>query len=227
VAVGKFYGVRIQEQLTCVTLANVSHVKIENARIERCMARFDTGDLPWQTDGLSIGRSSSDIIVNGATIDSTWEGVDVVAGGKGIDRLQINDLTVSNSFSFGLKMGYDLRNARVSRLTVKGAGLSGVVLYGPVRNVRISGATIQNVGMIRRVGGRFSPWPAGNRAGLRIDGNDGSSPQGVVVEDMAVAGRPTEIEFGMLNSVSTPVRLVRFNAEGVGSKRIHGKAHEH
>jgi hypothetical protein len=222
--VAKFYGVRIQEQLTCVALANVSVVKIENARIERCMARFDGGDLPWQTDGLSIGRSSSDVTVNGARIDSAWEGMDVVAGGDGIDRLQINDLTVSNSFSFGLKMGYQLRNARVSRLTVRGAGLAGVVVYGPVRDLRISRATIQGVGAVTGGRGRFSPWPAGNRAGIRIDGTAGSSPRGVVVEDVAVTGRPTEFEFGILNTVTSPIQLVRFNAEGVGSEQVHGNA---
>lgn len=222
VAVAKFYGVRIQEQLTCVSLANVAHVKIENARIERCMARFDTGVLPWQTDGLSIGRSSSDVTINGTTIDSAWEGLDVVAGGDGIDRLQINDLTVSNSFSFGLKMGYQLRNARVSRLSVQGAGLSGVVVYGPVRGVRLTGATIQSVGTVRGARGRFSPWPTGNRAGIRIDGDAGSSPQGVVIEDVAVSGNPSKFEFGLLNTVVTPVELVRFRAAGVGSQMVQG-----
>jgi hypothetical protein len=222
VAVAKFYGVRIQEQLACVSLANVSHVKIENVRIERCMARFDTGDLPWQADGLSIGRSSSDVTINGATIDSTWEGMDVVAGGAGIDRLQINDLTVSNSFSFGLKMGYQLRDALVSRLVVQSAGLSGVVVYGPVRGVHIKKAMVRSVGGIEGTRGHYTPWPAGNRAGIRIDGTPGSSPRGVVVEDMAVSGNSMEYEFGLLNTVAYPVHLIRFNAEGFGSQQVHG-----
>lgn len=220
VAVAKFYGVRIQEQLTCVSLSNVSQVKIENARIERCMARFETGDLPWQADGLNIGRSSSDVTINGAMIDATWEGVDVAAGGEGVDRLQINDLAVSNSFSFGLKMGYQLRNARVSRLNVDGAGLAGVVVYGPVRDVRISRASIQNVGTLRGSRGSYSPWPPGNRAGIRIDGTAGSTPEDVVVEDTVVSGRPTEFEFGILNTGGERIQLVRFKAEGVGSERV-------
>ena len=53
---GKFYGVRIQEQLTCASLANVSHVRITEIRIERCLARFVTGDLPWQADELDTWR---------------------------------------------------------------------------------------------------------------------------------------------------------------------------
>ena len=221
-AVAKFYGVRIQEQLTCAFLANVSHVRIENVRIERCMARFDTGDLPWQTDGLAIGRSSSDVTINGARIDSTWEAMDVVGGGDGIDRLEINDLTVSNAFSFGLKMGYQLRGARISRVNVDGAGLAGVVLYGPVRDVRISRGTIRNVGKLRGNTGSFSPWPPGNRAGIRIDGATGAAPEDIQIEDIAVFGRPKEFEFGLLNTGGRRIRLVRFKGQGFGREQAHG-----
>jgi hypothetical protein len=209
-------------------LANVSHVRIDNARVERCMARFDTGDLPWQADGLDIGRSSFDVAIDGARIDSTWEGMDVAAGGEGIDRLIINDLSVSNSFSFGLKMGYELSNVRVSGLTVAGAGLSGVVVYGPVRNATISRASIRDVGVLRGKRGSYSPWPAGNRAGVRIDvgpsANDAavSAPDNVVLEDTVVSGGPKMYEFGILNSGRRPVRAVRFQAQGFGSERTHG-----
>jgi hypothetical protein len=223
----KFYGVRIQEQLTCVSLANVRHVRVDNVRIERCMARFDSGNLPWQADGLDIGRSSSDVVVNGAKIDATWEGVDVVAGGSGIDGLVIDDLTVFNSFSFGLKMGYRLRDARISAVKVDGAGLSGIVIYGPVRDVRLSRVSIQNVGTVGAERGRYSPWPAGNRAGLRIDGTADSSPENIVVEDMAVSGRPREFEFGVLNTGGRRVQLVDFQALGFGLEKARGVAEDH
>lgn len=220
----KFYGVRIQEQLTCAFLANVSRVRIESARIERCLARFDTGNLPWQTDGLAIGQSSTDVIINGARIDSTWEGVDIGAGGKGIDGLRINGLSVSNSFGFGLKMGYQLRNAQVSRLDVDGAGIAGVIVYGPVRDSRISGATIRNVGAVRAGQTRFSPWPPGNRAGIRID--QGSSPtatpDNLVLEDVSVSGNPTGYEFGVLNTGGRRIQTVRLRANGFGEARARG-----
>lgn len=221
---GKFYGVRVQEQLSCVSLSSVSHVRIRRLKIERCLAQFDTGKLPWQADGLDIGRSSSDIVIDGATIDSTWEGVDVAAGGAGVAGLQINDLTVSNSFSFGLKMGYQLRNARVSGVNVDGAGLSGIVIYGPARDVRISGAAIRNVGAVRGPRGRFSPWPAGNRAGIRIDGAPGSAPEGVLLEATSVSGRPQEYEFGILNTGGKRVEVRGLQAEGFSAERAHGIA---
>ena len=222
--IAKFYGVRIQEQLTCVSLANVSHVTIRNVRIERCMARFDTGDVPWQADGLDIGQSSSDITVNSASIDSTWEGMDVVGGGNGIDRLQIDGLTVSNAFSFGLKMGYSVHDARVSHLKVNGAGLSGVVLYGPVRDVRIAEASIDNIGTVHGSRGDYSPWPPGNRAGIRIDSSGGSSPEDVVIQDVTVSGRPSQFEFGILNTGGRRVQLSDFRAGGYGTERARGLA---
>jgi hypothetical protein len=216
----KFYGVRVQEQLTCVSLGDVSHVVIRNLRIERCLARFDSGNLPWQADGLDIGRSSSDVTIDGARIDSTWEGIDVVAGGDGISGLRMNDVTIANSFGYGLKMGPRLRDALVSRLTVDGAGLAGVVLYGPVRGVTISGASITNVGSLRTGAGLLSPWPSGNRAGLRLDGSGDSSPAGVTIDNMRVSGRPSDYEFGVLNTGSHAVELRAFSAQGFASQQV-------
>jgi len=218
----KFYGVRIQEQLTCLSLANVSHVRISNLRIERCVARFKFRNLPWQADGLDIGRSTSDVVVEGARIDTTWEGMDVVAGGEGIDGLRVHDLTVSNSFSFGLKMGYRLRGARISGLNVNEAGLAGVVIYGPVRDVRLSRSLIQNVGIVGTAGVHYSPWPAGNRAGLRIDGSADASPENIVVEDMTVSGRPGEFEFGVLNTGGRRVHLSGLRASGFSLEKVRG-----
>jgi hypothetical protein len=218
----KFYGVRIQEQLTCAYFASVSHVRIENARIERCLARFDEGDIPWQTDGLDIGRSSSDVLIDRARIDLTWEGVDVAAGGRGIDRLTIKNLTVLNAFAFGLKMGDQLRGASVSALKVDGAGLAGVVVYGPARDVHISNASIRSVGLLRGTHGPYSPWPAGNRAGVRIDGVAPDVPDGVVLEEVAVSGTPGSFEFGILNTGGRRIEATGFNTQDFGIERARG-----
>jgi hypothetical protein len=225
----KFYGVRVQEQITCAFLADVQHVRIVNARVTRCMARFDSGDLPWQADGLDIGQSSSDVVIDGATIDSTWEGIDVVGTGSGVDRLAINNLTVTNSFTFGLKLGYRLRNARVTRLKVAGAGLAGVVVYGPVNKALISAASISGVGAVHGSNSRtFSPWPAGARAGIRIDEGSGGTesagqkPNDIQIEDtnVANAGVSRGYEYGLLNKGGTNVRTLRFTATDFGNVAI-------
>jgi hypothetical protein len=223
VTTAKFYGVRVQEQVTCAQLQDVHHVRIENVRVERCGARFDTGDLPWQADGLDIGQSSSDIVINRAKIDSTWEGVDVAAGGRGVRNLVISDLDVTNAFSFGLKLGYSLSAARIDRLTVVNAGLAGAVVYGPVRDVRITNASLRNIGLVSANGRPTSPWPAGNRTGIRIDtGAGGASPENVLIENAAVSGDARDYEFGILNTGGKGIQLVRFRASGFGRAQSQG-----
>ncbi|MEO6359664.1 MAG: hypothetical protein ABIO43_03695 [Sphingomicrobium sp.] len=225
----KFYGVRIQEQLTCAFLANVQHVRIENIRVSRCMARFDTGDIPWQADGLDIGQSSSDVVIDGARIDSTWEGMDVVATGSGIDGLVINDLSITDAFAFGLKLGYRLRGTRIRRLRVRNAGLAGVVIAGPVSGTRLAEATIYEVGTVRAGPRTLIPWPAGNRAGIRLDeGSSGTedaraTPHDTQITDVAVANieNPNTYEYGILNSGGSALQIVGFQARGFGNAQSH------
>ena len=227
--VAKFYGVRIQEQISCLTMFEVQHVRINNLQIARCMAQFDTGNIPWQADGFAIGLSSSDIVINGGTIDSTWEGIDVAAGGTGVEGLVINDLTIRNSFGFGLKLGVRVRNAQVSRLAVSKAGLAGIVIYGPVNGVHVSGATIDGVGVVRGAKGDFSPWKPGARAGVRVDegggGLDGEGrlPRDVTLDDVTVstAGLSSNYEFGFLNNGGPGVRAMRLNATGYRQAKVH------
>jgi hypothetical protein len=226
----KFYGVRVQEQVTCAYLAEVQHVRIVNADIARCVAKFDTGNLPWQADGLDIGNSSSDIAIDGAVIDSVWEGLDVVAGGSGVDGLSINDVRVSNAFGYGLKLGYNLRNATISGATVTNAGIAGIVVYGPVSGTTISRATIEEVGIVHANGRSFAPWPGENRAGIRVDeGSTGTgaarlTPRGVVIADSIVTNRshPGGYAFGLLNTGGTGVRALRFHAQGYSQSELYG-----
>lgn len=229
VRAAKFYGVRVQEQISCAFLAEVQNVRIENGRVSRCMARFDGGDLPWQADGLSIGQSSSDVVIRNLAVDSTWEGVDVVGTGRGVDRLSIDDLTVTNSFSFGLKIGYRSHDAQVRRLKVVGAGLAGVMLYGPVKNVAISGADISGIGtVLMSTGSMVGPWPAASRAGIQVDGGAAGSeaarqaPDGVLITDARVSpgAGSTGYAFGLLNRGGRNVRIVRFTPSGFNAAGV-------
>ena len=230
IAISKFYGVRIQEQVACAFLSEVRHVRIEHLKIERCMAKLMDGDLPWQADGLDIGQSSSDISVNGADIDSTWEAMDVVANGSGIDGLVIKNLAISNAFAFGLKLGYRLRAAAASGLRMSNVGLAGVVVYGPVNGVTIDDVTIRGVGLVQGPGPTITPWPVGSRAGIRVDfGSRGTeagglAPRNVVVEDALVSNsrHSAAYDFGIRNETREAVRAIRFRAEGFNRSPIDG-----
>jgi hypothetical protein len=217
-ATGRFHGVRVQEQITCAYLGDVQRVRIVNVRISRCMARFRDGDLPWQADGLNFGRNSSDVVVTNAVIDSTWEGMDVVGGGNGIDGLVISDATITNSFGFGLKLGYRLRGTRIANLTVARAGLAGVLVYGPVIGLKLSRARIAGVGSIATSAGNLAPWPSDTLAGIRIDeGTNGSgpglfTPRDIVIDNVQV--NDGTFDFGVLNKGGRQVRVTNLRAVG-------------
>lgn len=218
----KFYGVRVQEQITCASFSEVENVVIRNPRISRCMARFEGGDLPWQADGLDISRSSSNVSVDGPVIDSTWEGMDVVADGKGVDGLSITNARISNSFGFGLKLGYKLHNARISNAIVSNAGIAGVVIYGPVDGVTISGAQISGVGVLSANGRTLVPWRAQTHSGITVqEGRTGvgaaqATPHNVLIEGVTVANAPgaPSYDFGISNKGGVNVRVRAFHAGG-------------
>jgi hypothetical protein len=217
-ATGRFHGFRVQEQITCAYLADVQHVRVDNARISRCMARFSGGDLPWQADGLNFGRNSSDVNVSNAAIDSTWEGMDVVGGGNGIDRLTVSETTITNSFGFGLKLGYRLRGTRVANLTVSRAGLAGVVVYGPVVGLHLSKARISGVGSIATGNGDLAPWSSGTLAGIRIDeGESGGgpglfTPRDIVIDNVEVSDGA--YDYGIFNKGGKQLRVTNLRAAG-------------
>ena len=217
----KFYGVRVQEQLVCVGLVDVTRVRINGARIQRCVARFESRDLPWQTDGFSIGGTSRDIQITNSSVGSTWEGIDVVGGGSGIDDLVIDNFSVRDSFGYGVKLGYRLRNARLSRITVTNSGLGGIVLYGAVDKAFIDGARIDNVGVITVKGSLFNPWPRDIRAGVRIDEAPHGVPRDILLRDIEVTQRMpgSNYQFGLLNNGGRAVRTERFQALGFTLER--------
>jgi hypothetical protein len=219
--VPKFYGVRVQEQITCVLFSEVRNVFIRNPKVSGCSARFEDGDLPWQADGLDISRASSNVDVEGAIIDSTWEGMDVVGAG-GVDGLAIHNARVSNSFGFGLKLGYQLRNARISDSIVTNSGIAGIVLYGPVDGATVSNVEINGVGILSLRGRSLEPWSVETHSGIAIEegptgeGAARAVPRNVLLENVTVANAPGApgYEFGILNKGGTHVQIRGLRATG-------------
>jgi hypothetical protein len=226
----KFYGVRVQEQVTCAAFAEVHNVVIRNARISRCMARFVDGDLPWQADGLDVARSSSNILVDSPVIDTIWEGMDVVANGTGIDGLRIVSPRVTNCFSFCLKLGKQLRKPVVSGAIIRNAGIAGIVFYGPVQDGKLDGATIDGLGTIVVAGRNFVPWPKQPGAGVQInEGTSGSgsdersTPRGLEIDNVAVSsGGGPAYGFGVLNKGGEGVHVQGLRATGFNRAAIGG-----
>ncbi len=223
----KFYGVRVQEQLTCAYLADVDVVRIRNLRIERCLARIGGRDIAWQTDGLTIASRAADVRIEGARIRSTWEGIDVAGSGAGVDLLTLDDVEVDDSFAIAVKLGYRVSRARLSNLRLRRAGLAGIMMSGPVEDVQIATATIEGIGRIDAADTLPDAWASGSRAGVRIGsgsaGRSGRSeaPRNILIEDVEIDGGDVpRYEFGVLNQGGTGVRLSRVTARGFGRANL-------
>jgi hypothetical protein len=226
----KFYGVRVQEQVTCALFSEVQDVTIRSPRISRCVAQFQEGNLPWQADGLDISQSSSNVTVDSPVIDSTWEGMDVVGNGGGIEGLTIRNPRVSNSFGFGLKLGRQVRNARIVSPVISHAGIAGIVLYGAVSDASITGARISGVGLVSAAGGTFAPWVRESHTGIRVqEGPSGlgagrALPRNITIDDADIQAGAIAYDFGVLNTGGGAVHVRRLRASGFGKAAASGVA---
>ncbi len=217
-----FQGVRVQEQLSCVMIVRSTNVVLDKMRIRGCRARFAEGDLPWQSDGVGIGESSSGIRISRSAIADTWEGIDVVGGGTGVKDIAISGTRIDNSFGYGVKGGYNLRNIAVTNNHVSNSGLAGVVFYGPVTGASIMSTKIDGVGSVRLGTTLQRPWQQ-ERAGVLIEqgstaGTATSYPQDVRLENVEVTGEGN-CRFGLLNITPTPLRKAGITVTGCENGR--------
>lgn len=215
-----FFGLRIQEQLAAVMIVRSRGVTIKDARIENCTARLEEGDLPWQADGIAIGDSSSDIVISGDTrIRNTWEGVDVVGGGRGVRNLAMSGLTVTNAFGYAVKWGYDIEGAVLSDSRISQAGLAGIVIYGQVRDAAIRRTALKSIGDVQLNGRMQVPWPVERGgvliAGGAIAGSEGAFPRDVVVDRVTIAGG-RGCSYGFRDRGGRNVRRTGGSASGCG-----------
>ena len=193
-----FYGTRSQEQLACLVFERTRNVRIDDLRIEGCRARFAQGDIPWQTDGLGFGQSSSNIRVNDLRIADTWEGIDM----GNVENITIDRAEISDSFNYAVKVGYDTAGIAITDGIFTRAGLAGVVISGPVRDATIRQVRIEEPGRLFFAGALRNPWQQ-ERAGIVLDmGNPAaqpdSYPKGIVLDRVTVRGEP-DCRFGILN----------------------------
>lgn len=217
VAADGFFGVRVQEQLSCVMIVRSADVTLRESRIDGCRARFAEGDLPWQADGIGIGESTRRVSIAGVAISDTWEGIDVVGGGSGVSDVTIDRARIDNSFGYGVKGGYALSKVTLSNSRLSNSGLAGVVLYGPVAGATVSRTTVDGVGTVRLGKDMVQPWQQ-ERAGVLVE--EGSSAQTAtsfpteVTLDRVIVKGGAACRYGLLNA--TPARLRQNDVRATG-----------
>lgn len=184
----RFYGTRIQEQLTCVGVFGSHDIVMEDTQIRNCHARIDGRSLPWQADGLVIGSGSHDIRIAGdSRISGTWEAIDLVGTGQGTGNIVIDGVTVSDTFAIGIKIGHTIDNVAINNAFIDGAGLAGMMIYGRASRVRVEDVVVSNIGNDREDAATFRQWPD-PKAAIRVDGDGQSAPEDVAIGSVTVAG---------------------------------------
>lgn len=184
----RFVATRVQEQLACVAIFRTTRVVLRNTRIQRCMAQFDDADLPWQADGLDLANGTSNVKILGRTeISTTWEGLDIIGTGLGVDDISLEDVEISNSFSIGLKLGHKVTRVRARQTAIMGAGFAGVMIYGPVDGVELTNTKISKPGYIRQDQEQLDS-SLGEGTGLLITEANATSPINIKVDQLIVIG---------------------------------------
>ena len=201
-----FYGTRVQEQLSCLAIEGSHNVSLERLRIDGCRARFAEGDIPWQADGVGIGQSSRDIRIQNASITDTWEGIDIVGGGRGVSGVTISGAEISNSFNYAVKVGHNASDISVADSTLGRAGLAGIIFYGPVRNALVSKVRIDEPGSVFYAGMLQRPWWQELAGIVASPDGSGAYPAEVALDRVTVRGG-RDCRFGLLNL--TPASLAR------------------
>ncbi|WP_054118657.1 right-handed parallel beta-helix repeat-containing protein [Porphyrobacter sp. AAP60] len=215
-----FYGTRSQEQLTCLSIEGSSNVLIDDLRIDGCRARFVEGDIPWQTDGMGVGQSSSNIQIENARISDTWEGIDM----GNVDNIALSNAEITDSFNYAVKVGYQTHAVSLVDSVFSRAGIAGVVISGPVRDTLIRRVRIDEPGRIFFAGAMQSPWGQG-RAGVELDmGNPAQHakayPTGVLLENVTVRGG-RDCPLGLLNRTPERVSLEGLRVSGCEAVSQH------
>jgi Right handed beta helix region len=213
----KFAAVRSQERVAGVLILNSSDVVITDSRISELLFPIGGKMLPWQADGISAGYTTS-LHVSATSIAHTWEGIDLT-GSAGVDQFVLQDLTISNSFSFGIKVVHGSRSGQILNSTISYSGSNGIVFANEVNDFILSGLNVNETGVLYlRDGSTLRPWP--NTAGIGIEGTADRlvSPAHVriVNSEFSNINFPGAAQYGILATPANLIHIVAGNTDAVG-----------
>lgn len=225
--VRKFGVARSQEQTNGLVISNSENVSVEDSRISEILYNAHGTYIPWQADGITVGDTKNVRIVR-TTIDNVWEGIDFT-GQKGVDSFHLGDLTISNSFTYGLKLVWATRSGVVDGVNIRFSGMNGIVVAGSASDIDINNATVLETGTLNlRNGTRLSPYFLDgvfrqNIAGIDVSRNSAdpsSNPKRIRVRNATVRNvdHPQRMRFGVSSSVTEADNVTIENLRASGFK---------
>lgn len=194
---GTFVRVRVQEQLTGMTLADAEDVEITDSRIERIGTRIEGKFVPWQADGLTVSAVKN-FTMKDCVITGTWEGIDFT--GRGVDGFLQENIRISDSFSYGFKYAHPQKNGRVVNCVAERSGFKGFTIGSECHNIEFIGCAALETGAgdaWRREGRAIN-----GIAGFDVSFDEGHSPTGILLQACRAENVrfPQAMEFGFRTS---------------------------
>ncbi|MBB5040140.1 right-handed parallel beta-helix repeat-containing protein [Prosthecobacter dejongeii] len=221
---GHFIRVRVQEQLTGITIGNCEDVELINSRIERIGTRVDGKFLPWQADGVTVGGVKG-LVMRDCVITNTWEGIDLT--GKGADGFLQENIQISDSFSYGFKYAHPQKNGRVINCTSERAGFRSFTIGSECENISFINCAALETGV---QGYWVRPGRASNGiAGFELGFDKTRSPRNITLKDCRAENVQSleTLEFGFTTSdrARNPelnIRLINPKITGAKIRAIDG-----
>ncbi len=139
----KFVRVRVQEQVTGLTLVNGTNVEMVDCRIERIGTKIDGVFVPWQADGMTISGIKR-LTIRDCYISQVWEGIDLT--GQGNDGFIQENITIADTFAYGFKYAHPQKNGKVSNCEAVRAGLSGFTIGDESENLAFYNCVARETG---------------------------------------------------------------------------------
>ena len=221
---GRFIRVRVQEQLTGMTIGNCEDVELINSRIERIGTRVDGKFLPWQADGVTVGGVKG-LVMKDCVITNTWEGIDLT--GKGADGFLQENIRISDSFAYGFKYAHPQKNGKVINCTSERAGFRSFTIGSECENIEFINCAALETGV---QGYWVRPGrPSNGIAGFELGFDKTHSPRNITLKDCRAENvqSPETLDFGFSTSdrAQNPefnIRLINPKITGAKIRAIDG-----
>jgi hypothetical protein len=223
----QFGVVRSQEQTNGLVISHSENISLTDSSIVRVLYNAQGVYIPWQADGITMGYDRN-VDISRLNLDLIWEGIDFT-GQDGVRSFRLTDLTIKNTFNYGLKLVYTTSSGVVDRVNISYSGINGIVLAGSARDIEINHATIRETGvLILPDGTRLSPHQADgvfrqNISGIGITANKGdpaNNPKRIHIRNSTSRNveYPNLMRFGFSSDVKDSDQIVIENSQASGYK---------
>jgi hypothetical protein len=197
----QFVQVRVQERIGGIIVTDADNLLVQDSKISGIGTQFDTGFIPWQADGFTLGSGTRNVTMKNISVSNVWEGIDLVgkpsdSTGDRFHNHVYSGLTISDIFAFGVKVGYEAEEITVKSSSISYAGYAGVVVYGEASHVGLEGVQIKESGLFNNHGRLLSPWTGADLVGVLVF--SGGSNVSIINSSSANIAHPQSCNYGFL-----------------------------